>query len=110
MDPRFTVDYGATWSDFRKTSASYFTPLENVRHAAGITASGYSERSSFEYGGRYEFSFLQSANFQDIAANVWSAHLSGNLVNANVGMEGYYSLDNHSYRTWGLTLSGSVSW
>jgi len=27
-----------------------------------------------------------------------------------VGVEGYYSVDNHSYKTWGLTLSGSVRW
>ena len=110
MDPRFTLDYGLTWSDFSKTSTSYFTPLESVRQAAGLTALGYSEGTSLEYGGRYEFSFLKSGNFEDITTNAWSAHVSGTLVNANVGMEGYYSVDNNSYRTWGLTLSGSVSW
>lgn len=109
--PRFTADYGLTWSDFSKTSTSYFTPLESVRHAAGLAATGYSERSSIEYGARYEFSFMQSANFDDIASNIWSANLSGTLLHAiPVGVEGYYSVDNHSYRTWGLSLSGSVRW
>jgi len=25
-------------------------------------------------------------------------------------VEAYGSVDNHSYRTWGVTLSGSVRW
>ena len=73
---------------------------------------GYSERASLDYGARYEFSFMQSANFSDIAANVWSANVGGTLLKWMIplGVEGYYSVDNHSYRTWGLTLSGSVRW
>jgi tetratricopeptide (TPR) repeat protein len=109
--PRLTLDYGLTWSDFSKTSPSYFTPLESVRHAAGLGLSGYSERASIDYGARYEFSFMQSANFDDIASSIWSANVNGTLLHAiPVGVEGYYSVDNHSYRTWGLTLSGSVRW
>jgi len=109
--PRLTLDYGLTWSDFSKPSASYFTPLESVKHAAGITATGYSERAAMDYGARYEFSFLTSSNFDDIAANVWSAYLNGTILDGiPLGVEGYYSVDNHSYRTWGLTLSGSVRW
>ena len=109
--PRVTMDYGLTWADYQKTSSSYFTPLQSVRHAAGLTMNGYSERASLDYGARYEFSFMQSDNFRDIAANVWSANVGGTLLNAiPLGVEGYYSVDNHSYRTWGLTLSGSVRW
>jgi len=82
-----------------------------VKHAAGITATGYSERAAMDYGARYEFSFLTSSNFDDIAANVWSAYLNGTILDGvPLGVEGYYSVDNHSYRTWGLTLSGSVRW
>ena len=109
--PRLTVDYGLTWADFSKPSPSYFTPLQSVRHAAGLAMSGYSERASIDYGARYELSFMQSANFSNIASNVWSANVGGTLLNAiPLGVEGYYSVDNHSYRTWGLTLSGSVRW
>ena len=109
--PRMTLDYGLTFSDFSKPSSSYFTPLESVKHAAGITASGYSERAALDYGARYEFSFLTSSNFDDIASNVWSAYLNGTILDGiPLGVEGYYSVDNHSYRTWGLTLSGSVRW
>jgi hypothetical protein len=32
--PRLALDYGLAWSDFSKTSTSYFTPLQSVRHAA----------------------------------------------------------------------------
>ncbi len=109
--PRLAADYGLTWSDFSKTSASYFTPLESVRHAAGITASGSSERAGIDYGARYEFSFMQSGNFDDITANMGSVYVNGTVFNAiPLGLEAYYSVDNHSYRTWGLTLSGSVRW
>ncbi len=109
--PKVTVDYGLTWADYTKRSASYFTPLESVRHAAGIAMTGYSERAAIDYGARYEFSFLQSSNFRDIAANVWSANVGGTLLDAlPLALEGYYSVDNHSYRTWGVTLSGSVRW
>ncbi len=109
--PRLAVDYGLAWSDFSKTSASYFTPLQSVRHAAGITAVGYSERGSIDYGARYEFSFMQSGNFDDISTNTGSVYLNGTVLGSlPLGVEAYGSVDNHSYKTWGLTLSGSVAW
>jgi tetratricopeptide (TPR) repeat protein len=109
--PRLSVDYGLTWSDFSKTSTSYFTPLQSVRHAAGVTAAGYSERGSIDYGARYEFSFMQSGNFQDISTNMGSVYLNGTVLGSlPLGLEAYGSVDNHSYRTWGLTLSGSAAW
>ena len=108
--PRVAVDYGLNWSDFTKASASYFTPLESVKHAAGIMASGYSEHHSLDYGVRYELSFMKSNNFDDIASNMGSVYLNGVFGSLPLGIEGYYSVDNHSYRTWGLTLSGSVRW
>ena len=109
--PRIAADYGLTWSDFSKTSSSYFTPLESVRHAAGLTAAGYSERGALDYGARYEFSFMQSGNFDDISTNMFSAYVNGTVLDAiPLGIEAYTSVDNHSYRTWGLTLSGSVRW
>jgi tetratricopeptide (TPR) repeat protein len=109
--PRLTLDYGLTWSDFSKPSSSYFTPLESVRHAAGLGLTGYSDRASLDYGARYEFSFMQSANFEDIATNAWSAYVNGSLLDGvPLGLEAYYSVDNHSYRTWALTVSGMVGW
>ena len=109
--PRVAADYGLTWSDFTKTSASYFTPLESVRHAAGLAASGYSESASLDYGVRYEFSFLTSSNFDDVATNTGTAYLNGTAFGSlPLGVEIYGSVDNHSYKTWGLTLSGSVRW
>ncbi len=109
--PRIAADYGLTWSDFTKPSSSYFTPLQSVRHAAGVTASGYRERGAVDYGLRYELSFMQSGNFDDITTNMGSVYLNGTVFGSlPLGVEGYYSVDNHSYRTWGLTLSGSVRW
>lgn len=109
--PRLAIDYGLTWSDFSKTSTSYFTPLQSVRHAAGVTAAGYSERGSIDYGARYEFSFMQSGNFDDISTNTGSVYLNGTVLGSlPLGVVAYGSVDNHSYRTWGVTLSGSVRW
>ncbi len=109
--PRVALDYGLQWSDFAKPSTSYFTPLESVKHTFGFMASGYSEPAAVDYGARYQFSVLKSGNFDDIVLNAWSAYWDGTLFDAlPLGIEGYYSVDNHSYRTWGVTLSGSVRW
>ena len=109
--PRLALDYGLTWSDFSKTSTSYFTPLQSVRHAAGVTAAGYSERGSIDYGARYEYSFMHSGNFGDISTNTGSVYLNGTVLGSlPLGVEAYGSVDNHSYRTWGVTVSGSVRW
>src|SRR5262249_28199538 len=75
--PRVGMDYGVTWSDFTKTSASYFTPLESVRNAGGLSLSGYSEKNSIDYGARYELAYLTSTNFPDIATNTGSVYLNG---------------------------------
>jgi hypothetical protein len=109
--PRVSADYGLAWSDFVKTSTSYFTPLESVRHAAGLEAAGYSEKGALDYGARYEFSYLTSTNFDDVAANTGTLYLNGTLLGSlPLGVEVYGSVDNHSYKTWGVTLSGSVRW
>ena len=109
--PRVSADYGLTWSDFVKASTSYFTPLESVRHAAGLEAAGYSEKGALDYGARYEFAYLTSANFDDVASNTGTLYLNGTLLGSlPLGVELYGSVDNHSYKTWGVTLSGSVRW
>ena len=82
-----------------------------MRHAAGLEASGYSEKKSLDYGARYEFSFLTSSNFDDVASNMGSVYLNGTVLGSlPLGVEVYGSVDNHSYKTWGVTLSGSVRW
>ena len=69
------------------------------------------KRGYVDYGVRYEFSFMTSSNFDDIATNMGTAYLNGTLFGAlPLGVEVYYSVDNHTYRTWGVTLSGSVRW
>jgi len=109
--PRVALDYGLTWSDFTKTSASYFTPLESVRNAGGLSLSGYSEKNALDYGARYELAYMTSTNFPDIATNTGSVYMNGTVLGTlPLGVEGYYSVDNHSYKTWGLTVSGSVRW
>lgn len=109
--PRIAADYGLGWSDFTKTSTSYFTPLQSVRQAGGLEATGYSEKGSLDYGARYEFSFLTSSNFDDVSTNTGTAYLNGTVLGSlPLGVEVYGSVDNHSYKTWGLTLSGSVRW
>lgn len=109
--PRLTLDYGLAWSDFARGSSSYFTPLQGVKHSAGLSANGYSERAAIDYGARYQFSYLRSSNFDDIATNVWSGYADAIVFDAiPLGAEGYYSVDNHSYRTWGVTLSASARW
>jgi hypothetical protein len=54
---------------------------------------------------------MQSGNFEDISTNTGSVYLNGTVLGSlPLGLEAYGSVDNHSYRTWGLTLSGSVRW
>ena len=109
--PQLTLSLGSAHTDFSKPSPSYFTPLESWKHTAGIALAGYAEHAAIDYGARYQLSYLTSRNFPDIAVNSWSAYGDAVLFDAlPIGVEGYYSVDNHSYRTWGLTLSGSVRW
>jgi hypothetical protein len=106
-----TFDGRVTYRDWDSPSQNYFTPLGSVRGAAGVTFAGYVERSAFDYSFRYEFSGLSSSNFDDIWAHSWSGNL--NVVALDrfpLGVEGSYTVDNHSYETWYVGLSGSVRW
>jgi tetratricopeptide (TPR) repeat protein len=109
--PTVALDGRVTYRDWDFPSQSYFTPLESVRGAAGITLGGYLERSAVDYSLRYEFSGMNSSNFSDIWTHAWSGVL--NLTAFDVlplGIEGAYSVDNHSYETWFLGLSASARW
>lgn len=109
--PRVALDGRLTYRDWDVPSQSYFTPLESVRGAAGITLAGYVEPSSVDYSLRYEFSGMTSANFSDIWTNAWSGNLNLTAFHLlPIGIEGAYSVDNHSYEAWFLGLSGSVRW
>jgi len=109
--PRVALDYGLTWNDFARASSSYFTPLESVRHMIGISANGYSERSATDYGARYQFSMLKSANFDDIFTNMGALYGGATILDCiPIGVEAFYSIDNNRYETWGVTLTGSVRW
>jgi len=109
--PTVAFDGRLTYRDWDAPSQSYFTPLQSVRGAAGVTLGGYVERSAVDYSVRYEFSGMNSSNFSDIWTNAWSGTLNltafGQLP---VGIEGAYSVDNHSYETWSLGLSASARW
>jgi tetratricopeptide (TPR) repeat protein len=109
--PGVTLDYGWSWTDFSFRSPSYFTPLNSVKHAVGVSANGYSDHASLDYGARYQISAILSSNFEDIAINAWSAYADAVLFGAlPVGVEGSYSVDNNDYKTWSLVLSASVRW
>jgi len=109
--PRVALDYGLAWSDFAWASSSYFTPLESVRHTIGISVDGYREPPAIDYGARYQFSMLKSANFNDIFTNTGTLYGDVTLLDCiPLGAEAYYSIDNNQYETWGVTLTGSVRW
>jgi tetratricopeptide (TPR) repeat protein len=110
-NPSATLDYGIAFTDYDTTSRSYFTPLESVRHAAGVALAGYSERAQADYGARYQFSYLTSENFDDIRANTLSAYLNAVAFRSlRLGVEGSYSRDNNAYEAWTAVLSASVKW
>jgi len=109
--PGVAADYGISFTDFDSSSASYFTPLESTRHAAGLSVTGYSERASLDWGGRYQFSAVLSSNFENIYTSTWSGWV--NLVaggSVPLGLEGSYSRDNNAYETWFVGVSGAVRW
>lgn len=109
--PGLTADYQLSFTDFDSSSASYFTPLESTRHAAGLSLTGWSARASLDWGARYQLSAVLSENFGDIYTNTWSGWM--NLVAAGsipLGIEGSYSRDNNSYETWFLGVSAGVRW
>jgi len=109
--PSVTVDSRLTYRDWDFTSRSYFTPLGSVRGSAGVSIAGYVERSAVDYGFRYEFAGINSTNFADIWTHAWSGYLNltafGTLP---LGLEASYSVDNNSYETWYLGVSGSARW
>jgi Tfp pilus assembly protein PilF len=109
--PSATLDYAIAATDFDTTSASYFTPLESVRHTAGIGVAGYSERASLDWGARYQLSAVLSSNFDDIFTNTWSGYLNLTAFDTlPLGIEGSYSRDNNAYETWFLGLSAAARW
>ena len=109
--PSVTVDSRLTYRDWDFASPSYFTPLGSVRGSAGVGIAGYVERSAVDYGFRYEFAGINSTNFADIWTHSWSGYLNltafGTLP---LGLEASYSVDNNSYETWYLGVSGSARW
>jgi Flp pilus assembly protein TadD len=109
--PRVALDYAWSYTDFDSPSQSYFTPLASAKHTAGISVSGYAERSSLDWGARYQLTSLFSGNFPDLFIHSWSGSVDlvlFDLVPAGIG--GYYSIDNQHYSTWGLTVSAQARW
>ncbi len=109
--PSLTADYTFSFTDFDFSSASYFTPLESVRHQLGVSLSGYSEKADLDYGARYQFALVNSSNFENIATNTWSANAGATLFGEiPIGFEGAYSRDNNRYETWYIAISASGRW
>jgi len=109
--PTATVDGRLTYRDWDFTSSSYFTPLGSVRGSAGVSIAGYVERSALDYGFRYEFAGLNSTNFADIWTHTWSTYVNVTAFGTlPLGLEASYSVDNNSYETWYLGISGSARW
>jgi len=109
--PSLTLDYGVSFRDFDQISTSYFTPLGSVRHAAGLALNGYSDRAGLDYGLRYEYSLLNSDNFDDIRTHTWSGYWNiASLAAVPLGVDGSYSIDNNDYESWYVGVSGAVRW
>ncbi len=109
--PSLTIAYGVSFRDFDEVSTSYFTPLQSARHAAGLALNGYSDRAALDYGLRYEYSLLNSDNFDDIRTHTWSGYWNIATLDAvPFGVDGSYSIDNNDYESWYVGISGSVRW
>ncbi|MGH7681071.1 MAG: tetratricopeptide repeat protein [Candidatus Eiseniibacteriota bacterium] len=109
--PTITFDGRLTFQDWDFASPNYFTPLNSVRGAAGVTFAGYTERPSLDYSFRYEFSGTGSSNFDDIWVHAWSGNFNVVLDDRfPVGVEAAYSIDNNNYEAWYVAFSGSVRW
>jgi len=109
--PSLTLDYGISLRDWDRVSTSYFTPLQSVRHAMGLALNGYSDRAALDYGLRYEYSLLNSDNFNDIRTHAWSGYWNIAALDAvPLGVDGFYSIDNNDYESWYVGISGSVRW
>jgi tetratricopeptide (TPR) repeat protein len=109
--PTVTMDGRALFRDWDEVSASYFTPQESFRGAAGVAVAGYSERTAMDYGFRYEFAGLGSTTFADIWTHAWSGYVNLTAFDiVPIGAEASYTVDNNSYETWFLGLSASARW
>lgn len=109
--PGVVLDYGISATDFDSPSSSYFTPLESVRHNVGVGIAGYSERAALDWGARYQFTAIQSKNFDDIFTSTWSGYLNVTAFDSlPLGIEASYSRDNNAYETWFLGLSAAARW
>jgi tetratricopeptide (TPR) repeat protein len=109
--PRVALEYAWSYTDFDFASRSYFTPLASTRQTAGISIAGWADRLSLDYGVRYRFTPLFSSNFADLFINSWSAYLNGvPFGHVPVALDGYASVDNNRYTTWGITASAQARW
>jgi tetratricopeptide (TPR) repeat protein len=109
--PRIAFDYAWSYTDFDTVSRSYFTPLASTRQSAGVSVSGWAEWASLDWGARYQFIPIFSGNFTDLFINSWSGYVDLVLFgHVPAGVDGYYSIDNNQYTTWGLNVSAAVRW
>ncbi|MGH7731254.1 MAG: hypothetical protein ACRENJ_08400, partial [Candidatus Eiseniibacteriota bacterium] len=109
--PAVALDYAFVFTDFDTTSASYFTPLASMRHAAGVGLEGYTSRLGLSYGARYQFSTIGSDNFGSIRASTWSAYLNAaDLGSVGAGIDGSYSRDNNAYEVWSIGIHAAARW
>jgi Flp pilus assembly protein TadD len=109
--PTLTADYALSLTDFDFASASYFTPLQSVRNALGVSMAGYSEKTGLDYGARYQLSIINSSNFDNIVTNTWSGYLGATLFGEiPVSVDASYGRDNNEYETWSLGIAASGRW
>ena len=109
--PRLALDYAWSWTDFDFASGDYFTPLQSVKHTAGVSLDGWAERPALDWGARYQVAPILSGNFENIVVHSWSGYC--NVILAGVmplSVDGWYSVDNNDYTTWGATVSAGVRW
>jgi hypothetical protein len=109
--PSLTADYTFSFTDFDFSSASYFTPLESVRNAFGVSMTGYSEKVGLDYGARYQLQIVNSTNFDNIATSTWTGNVGATLFGEiPLGLDASYSRDNNDYETWSIAISASGRW
>ena len=109
--PYVGLEGSLTYADWDFQSPNYFTPLNSIRAGAGLTVGGYAERPAADYGFRYGLSRITSSNFDDIVIHAWSGYANVTVAGvAPIGIEASYSIDNNSYETWFLGLTGSARW
>jgi tetratricopeptide (TPR) repeat protein len=109
--PSLTADYALSFTDFDFRSASYFTPLESVRNAFGVSMTGYSEKVGLDYGARYQLQIVKSTNFENIITSTWTGNVGATLFGeVPLGLDASYSRDNNDYETWSIAISASGRW